>query len=149
MNRIGLPILAVALLHGAIACVGALAGCAENPRAAQRANTQEALIAGLAAFDTNDFERASQLLDVAISSGTLQPDALAQASTKRAISLAYHLQFVEAHAVLDRVASGAPDQSEVHAARAFIFRRQGDTTAADRQFAEARRQNPRIKPFDK
>ncbi len=84
------------------------------------------------------------MLSAAIGAGGLQPDAYGDALIKRAIAQAHLGQYEAAHAALDRAEPGAPDLASVHAARSFVFKRQGNEESAGREFAQAKALNPRV-----
>lgn len=72
---------------------------------------------------------ALELLDRALEPGAgLSPDISVDARIHRAICLARVERTAEAHADLDSAAEGAGDMSAVHAARAFVFAKEGKDT---------------------
>lgn len=132
-----------------IAMLVALAGCGggSGPTGVGREDASKALRDGLTAFDGHDYQKAADQLSTAIDAGWLNPDLATEAVVKRAVCRANLRDFAGAEADLDRV-KNAPDQGSVLAAKAYVLARQGRTAEAKQVFAQAKRIDPLVKPFD-
>jgi tetratricopeptide (TPR) repeat protein len=135
----------LALMAGICACTCLLLGCGTDESVDQRQQGSQAFVAGNEAFAQRKFTEAVEALTKAIESGALPVDSYCEAMVKRTIAYAQLGQFEQALADLDKLAQGTPDMASVHAARSFIFRKQGKAAEADREFALARRYNPDVK----
>lgn len=138
--------------HTAAALVGsicvAITGCGgAKIDEAGRLSGAEAFAAALTEFDGHSYEPAAEHFTVAIKQGALNPDQYGEAAVKRAVCWGAAGKYDEALAELDGLLAGAPNLDQVHAARAFVLKKQGKTGEAAQALAAARRVNRTIKEF--
>lgn len=122
-------------------------GCSSreaDPRTVQEA--QKAYDDSLVALENGEYQRAAELLTVAIDNATLSADAYSDAMIKRAICCAKLGKFDEAHADLDEAERGA-HEDQAHAARSFVYGKQGKSNESRAAMIRARKLNPAIEPF--
>ena len=125
----------------------ALLGCGARAIDADAlTQAQESYDQALVAFQAGDHEGALTSLDVALAPGNgLPPDLYTDALVKRALCHARLEQFESALADLEIAEQGSSDLSTVHAARAYVFNKQGDSSAAKIEMAAAKKLNRKIK----
>lgn len=136
------------LLSTCLTVATLLAGCSGDAHLKDRLQSSKSFAAGTEAFAKSQFEAAAEALTTAIDSGGLPVDSYCEALEKRAISYAQLKQFDLALADAKRLEQGAPDMAMTHAVRAFVFKKQGKLTEAEREMAIARCHNPQIKAID-
>ena len=125
-------------------------GCsgAKTIQADAAASAQRAYDDAVVAFKVGDDELALTLLDAALGPGSgLPPDIYTDALVKRAVCRARAEQYDDALADLEIASQGAADMSLVHAARSFVYKKQGKSTAASAEMSAAKKINRRVKAF--
>jgi tetratricopeptide (TPR) repeat protein len=122
----------------------ALAGCAGQQDASQIQQAESAYLRGLVAEESGAHAAARSLYRQAVERGGLQVDEYVDCYIRLALCEARLENFDDAHQALDAVAEGASDMARLHAARAFVFRRQGKTDEAQAEEQRARQLNPRV-----
>lgn len=138
-------------LH-AVAIIGALcaavAGCGgAKVDEGGRLSGAEAFAAAVGEFDQRSYEAAAEHFTTSITKGGLNPDQYGEAGVKRAVCWGAAGKYAEALAELDKLLAGAPNLDQVHAARAFVLKKQGKSAEAAQALASARRINRTIKEF--
>jgi len=126
-----------------------IGACQRDDSTQRGVAADEALTAGLAAYEAGDFPRAHELLSQACTLGGLQSEAYTDAQLKMTACLANLAKFDEAHRIFDEHLKGAPNQDEVHAAKAYVLLKQGNRPAAEAELGKARKINPRIGTINK
>jgi Tfp pilus assembly protein PilF len=83
-------------------------------------------------------------LTAAIETPGLPPDLLVDAHLKRARCRAEAGNFDDALGDIDLAESAAGEMDQVHLTRGIVFRLQGNQTAAQREFQQAKQINPKL-----
>ncbi len=110
------------------------------------ANAQASFDGAVKAEAVGQSDEAIRLLDLALQpSAGLSPDVAVEAHILRAIVLARVGRTTDAHADLNIAAEGAGDMSAVHAARAYIFAKEGNEKDSKIEMSKARRLNKRVR----
>jgi tetratricopeptide (TPR) repeat protein len=124
-----------------------LAGCGGGVKGVDRESAYGSIARAETAFAARDFATAATEFQEALKVGGLNVDAYCDASVKLAVSLGATQKFDEAHALLDKLAAGAPNMDLVYAARSFVLAKQGKAAEANAALANARRLNRAVAPF--
>ena len=125
-----------------------IAGCGQRGGSGQVALSEASVDAGMKAFDERRWEEAEQQLSTAIGNGGLQPD-LAEAAMRSLAVCRIHLgKLEEAKTDLQQLQQGATEMDLFWLASAKLAVKQGDTAAAKKAIAEARRCNRSVKLSD-
>lgn len=135
IHRRGLVLLAVMLCGE---------GCVQQQDAAQIREAESAYLRALETERTGDHAAARELYRQASQRGGLQVDEFVECQVRLALCEARLGEFANAHRLLDSLAEGAPDMGRIHAARAFVFRRQQRLGEASGEEQRARQINPKI-----
>lgn len=121
------------------------AGCAQQQQdAGQIREAESAYLHALETERSGDHAAARELYRQAAERGGLQVDEFVECQVRLALCEARLGEFDGAHRLLDSLADGAPDMGRIHAARAFVFRRQQRPSEASAEEQRARQINPRI-----
>jgi len=120
------------------------AGCAKQQDAAQIREAESAYLRALATEQSGDHAAARELYRQASQRGGLQVDEFVECQIRLSLCEARLGDFGTAHQLLDSLAEGAPDMGRIHAARAFVFRRQQRPGEASAEEQRARQINPKI-----
>jgi Tfp pilus assembly protein PilF len=143
MAAIRFRFVVLALALASSGCGGDPAASLEDDRIAAYAAYNEASTA----FASKDYAGAEAKLALALQANVLNPDVYCEATAKYAVCLAAAGKYPEATAELDKLGPAAPNQGEIFAARAFIFKKQGKVAEANAAMAKARQYNRAIKEF--
>ena len=122
----------------------ALASCTGQQDASQIRRAESAYLQGLEAEQSGDYAGARELYRQAVERGGLQVDEYVECHVRLALCEARLEGYDDAHRALDAVAEGASDLARVHAARAFVFRRQQKPDEAQAEEQRARERDPRV-----
>jgi len=115
----------------------------EDARRSAYANYNE----GLAAFASKDYATAEAKLTAAIEARGLNPDVKCDAVVKRAICWVKSGKYNEALADLDSLGAGASNMDQIHAARSYIYKKQGKAAESRTELIKAKRLNPAVQEF--
>jgi tetratricopeptide (TPR) repeat protein len=127
-----------------------LAGCGGNAGAKledSRKAAYAAFNAAVEAFKSGDYAAAEPKLTEALDLHVLNPDVYCEATAKRAVCWGASGKYDEALAELDQLGPAAPNQAEICAARAYIFKKQGKPAQANAAMAQARKFDRNLKEF--
>ena len=132
----------------AVTWLALLMGCGDSGKVidpttlADAQNSYDMAMDEIAAKNT---EEALTHLDVALQPGAgLPADIYVDARIQRAICLARVDRFADAHADLDNASEGAGDMSAVHAARSFVFSKEGKGTESKQAMRDAKKINKSV-----
>jgi Tfp pilus assembly protein PilF len=122
----------------------AVTSCAGQQDASQIRRAESAYLQGVEAEQSGDYAAARGLYRQAAERGGLQVDEYVDCQIRLALCEARLESFDDAHRTLDAVAEGASDLARVHAARAFVFRRQQKIGEAEKEEQRARQLDRRV-----
>ncbi len=122
----------------------ALTSCAGQQNASQIRLAESVYLQGRKAEQSGDYAAARELYRQAAERGGLQVDEYVECHIRLALCEARLKNFDDAHQALDAVAEGASDLARVHAARAFVLRRQQKPAEAQAEEQRARELDPRV-----
>ena len=136
-------------MRGAIVLMLAVwpCGCSSQANPSRRADAETSYIKAIEALEQHDYGLAIAAFTEALEAEGLEVDDLLDAYIQRALCSARLGEFDAAHADLDAAAEGPAEMDVVHAARSFVFQKQGRANEAAQQLNQARRINPGIQPF--
>ena len=135
--------------HGTLALlILTIAGCGVSGGSGQVASSEASVDAGLKAFDERRWEEAEQQLSSAIGNGGLQPDLAESAMRSLAVARIHLGKLEEAKKDLQQLQQGATEMDLFWLASAELALKQGDTAAAKKAIAEARKCNRSVKLSD-
>jgi Tfp pilus assembly protein PilF len=122
-----------------------IAGCGGSGGSSQVASSEASVDAGLKAFEERRWEEAEQQLSTAIGNGGLQPDLAEAAMRSLAVCRIRLGKLEEAKTDLQQLQQGATEMDLFWLASAELAIKQGDTVAAKKAIAEARKCNSSVK----
>lgn len=123
-----------------------LPGCGGNQVPADSvATAQSALDEAEELIVSGQAAEALPLLQTAVSTSGLDVDQYVEAVLLRAQCYAATGELEKAQADLDEAEQGAPNPALWHFTRAIVFDAQGDAAAAKKEFARAKRLDPKLK----
>lgn len=145
-----MPTLCHPINHGlALLFVAVCLGCSspaeklEDVRLASSVAFNEATTA----FNARDYTKAEAAFNVSLQPGGLMSDQYCEAVVKRAVCFAANGKVEAALTELDELGLAASNLDAVHAARSYIFTKQGKVADSRAAFAKARRLNPLVQEF--
>lgn len=122
-----------------------LGGCAGGGVSAESAaSAQQSYDQALEAFEAGRLADARPLFDASLTLGGLPVDLVVDAYLKRAMCAAEAQDFEAAEADIATAEQGAMEMDQVHVARGFLLKKQGDQAGADAEFAAAKKLNPKV-----
>lgn len=109
------------------------------------ATAQQNYDAAVVAFEGADYTAARTSLDEALKNPAgLNADTFADALLKRSICLSFAGELEAAEADITAAEQGATDMALVYVARGVLLAKQGDEAGAKKEFANAKRENPKV-----
>ncbi len=122
-----------------------LSGCSLSSDGDRISSSESTFESGLSAFESGDWEKSEQDLSAAINSGGLHPDLAEAAIRTLAISRIRLGRLDEAEVELQALLQQAADPDLCWLAIAELQLKKGDSVAAKKAVAEARKFNPALK----
>ena len=114
--------------------------------AASVADTESALDQAKTMVESGDMQGALPLLTTAIEDPGLGPDLYGEAVLLRARCYAETGEIEKAEADLAEAEQGASNEGLMHLVRGIVFQKQGKNSEAKKEFAAARKIDPKLKP---
>lgn len=122
-----------------------LSGCTGGGVSAESAaSAQQSYDQALEAFEAGRLADARPLFDASLTLGGLPVDLVVDAYLKRSMCAAEAQDFAAAEADIATAEQGAMEMDQVHVARGFLLKKQGDQAGADAEFAAAKKLNPKV-----
>ena len=137
--------MTIRFLSGALFLILILTGCGGVNDGGRISFSEATVENGLKAFEEGAWEKAELELSTAIDSGGLQPDMAEAAIRSLAVSRVHLGKLAEAEADLQKLEQGAMEMDLFWIASAELALKKGDSAAAKKAIAEARKVNRSVK----